>query len=170
MRPPVGAPMTPGPREAAPLRGARLDARRARGDETGALLPLLAGYVLVVAALLAVVVSASAVFLRRQALQGAADGAALAAAQSPDPAVLVAEGVAGRLPLSTGSVDTAVARYASFAGLASRFPGLRWTSSTDGATARVRLVADVPLPLAGWLGPARVRLVVDAAARSPVLG
>ena len=52
---------------------------RSSRDENGSVAPLIIGFAVVVAMLVAVVVDASAAYLRRQGLNSAADAAALAA-------------------------------------------------------------------------------------------
>jgi uncharacterized membrane protein len=142
--------------------------RRFREDD-GQLMLLVLVYAAIAIALVVVVVDVSKLFLYRRALSGAADAAALAAAQSPDEAQLLTAGVGAALPLSQESVELAVDRYIATAGLADRFRGLTWTATTDGTTATVTFHADVALPFSGGvLDAGEAAITVDASAQSPV--
>lgn len=138
-------------------------------DDEGQLLLLVLVYAAIAVALVVVVVDVSKLVLYRRSLAGAADAAALAAAQSPDESQLLTAGVGDALPLSQDSVEAAVARYVANTGLDRRFPGLQWTVSTDGSTATVRFSSSVPLPFSGTvLSGGDVDVTVDASAASPV--
>jgi uncharacterized membrane protein len=138
-------------------------------DDDGQLLLLVLVYAAIAIALVVVVVDVSKLFLYRRALSGAADAAALAAAQSPDEAQLLTAGVGALLPLSQESVELAVDRYIATAGLDDRFRGLTWTVTTDGSAATVTFHADVELPFAGGvLDAGDASITVNASAQSPV--
>lgn len=149
----------------------RLHQVRASGD-AGQLLLLVLAYVVIAALLVTVVVDVSKVYLDRRALVGAADGAALSAANQPDLAAVYAGGT-GALPLSPAGTRAAVRRYADDAELAQQFPGFRITRvDTDGAVVTIELSSRVPLPFANLLtrryaGGYPLRAV--ARARSPLL-
>lgn len=143
--------------------------RLPRGDD-GQLLLLVLVYAAITLSLVVVVVDVSKLILYKRALSGAADGAALAASQSPDEAQLLTGGVGASLPLSQESVEAAVARYVRMAGLEGRFDRLTWAVATDGSTATVTFRSDVSLPFVGVVtaGSGTVSVSADASARSPV--
>lgn len=147
--------------------------RRVRGDapDGGQLLLLVLGYLGIAAALIGVVVDASAVFLAQRALSATADGAALAAAQTLDERRLYGAGVPlDRLPLSPSGVAAAAASYLDDDGAPRRFDALTLATATDGTTATVTLGTAVELPFSGGFlgvrGPTALR--VAASARSPL--
>ena len=129
-----------------------------RRGEHGQTAVLLVGLAVVLMLLVGVTVDASAAYLRRQALDNLADGAALAAA----------DGVQGRQVYDGGLGDVAlidpevargyVVTYLAEAGAARELPGLR--VDVDAGTERivVRLSAPLDLPVTppGWVGDARV--------------
>jgi Flp pilus assembly protein TadG len=135
-----------------PARGRRARARGAHHrDERGQTAVLIIGFVLVIAMTVVVVVDATAAYLRRQALDNLADGAALAAT----------DGIAGEQVYTRGleertDVDPVVARalvgdYLASVGAGTRYPGISHAVETDGPRVVVRLRAplDLPLPLPG---------------------
>ena len=146
---------------------------RVRGadPEAGQLMLLVLAYLTIAAALVGVVVDASAVFLAQRSLSATADGAALAAAQTLDEGQVYGSGVPlERLPLSPAGVAAASAAYLADDGARRRFPDLALASATDGTTATVTLRTSVELPFSGGFlgvrGPAPLRVV--ASARSPL--
>ena len=142
--------------------------RPERQGDTGTVLVLVLGFTMVLALLVGVVVNVSAAVLARRSVASAADGAAVAAAQSLDLTALYGSGLRdGRLPLDPADASRRVAAYAAQA-TASQ-PGLQLAVTVAGATATVTAVRDVPLPFGRLLGlqPLHVRAV--ARARAPVL-
>ena len=142
-----------------------------RPGDAGQLMLLVLAYVGIAAALIGVVVDASAVFLAQRSLSASADGAALAAAQTLDEArVYGAAGPLAQLPLTDAQVAAAARDHLVAEGAGQRFPGLGVTTGTDGAVATVTLRAAVGLPFSGAIlgvrGP--VPLAVTARARSPL--
>jgi uncharacterized membrane protein len=155
------------------IRSASALRRRVRGEhpDGGQLLLLVLAYLGIAAALIGVVVDASAVFLAQRALSATADGAALAAAQTLDERQVYAAGVPlDRLPLSPSGVAAAAAAYLDDDGAPRRFDELTLGTATDGTTATVTLGTAVELPFSGGFlgvrGPAALRVV--ASARSPL--
>jgi uncharacterized membrane protein len=94
-----------------------------RGDE-GSLIPLILFYFVVAATLVLVVADASKVYLARRSLQSAADGAALASAQSASLQGLYAGAQAGALQLD-GDACAATRQYALDNDLAAHFDALQ---------------------------------------------
>lgn len=141
--------------------------RRDRRDgERGSTLP----FVLVcwtVAALMAFgAVAASDAFLEQQDVQSVCDGAALAAANRTDEAVVYTQGLRGDLPLSRVTAQTAVADQ-----LADGRTTLdAWSADTDGAEITVRCTRYVQIAF-GWLflGGQPLERTAVASARAPTL-
>lgn len=142
----------------------RLDPR----DDEGTILVLLLGFTAVLLLMLAVVVNVSSVILAKRGLAGAADGAAVSAAQSLDLQALYARGLrSGRIPLDRAQARVRVAAYEQQA--AQGQPGLRLAVdiSTDGTTAIVRGRREVRLPFGRLLGFQPVQVEAEARARAP---
>lgn len=122
-------------------------------DESGQTTVLIVGMALVLLMMTAVVVDASAAFLRRQDLDTVADGAALAGADagSRNLQALYAEGLGAdvRLDQAEAVARAAVAAHLRAIGAHSAYPGLSWTVSFDPVddSVTVRLSAPLDLPL-----------------------
>jgi uncharacterized membrane protein len=148
------------PAYAAPVRHARRD------GEQGSTLP----FVLVcwtVAALMAFgAIAASDAFLEQQEVQSVCDGAALAAANRTDEAVVYTQGVDGELPLTRATAQTAVADQLADGGTALD----SWSAETDGAEVTVRCTRHVQIAF-GWLflGGEPLERTATASARAPTL-
>jgi hypothetical protein len=135
--------------------------RRLRCDDEGSLIPLILFYFVVAATLVLVVTDASKYYLARRSLQSAADGAALASAQSVSSQG-VYSGTDHDALLLDGDVCQAVADYGSANHLADRFDELTMvgfpggTNDTCVATAATRVTVlardTVRLPLVSILG------------------
>ena len=124
---------------------------RLAADDSGQILLLTLGYLLVAFSLVAVAVDATAVHLARTQLLDAADAAALDAADAVDPAGVYAGGLVDQVPLSSGSVQAQAQRYLASYEPPSRLAGVRLvagTGSPDGVTAVVALAGTVRLPIA----------------------
>lgn len=138
-------------------------------DERGSVTPLIIGFMLVVAMLVAVVVDASAAYLRRQSLHATADAAALAATQALQGERVYTEGLGRTAELDPVAARQHVAAYVARSGARQRWPGLDWRVRTAGDTVVVRLTAPLDLPLQvpgvgdGWRisGEAASVVVVD---------
>jgi uncharacterized membrane protein len=138
-----------------------------RRDDEGTVLVLVLGFTMVLALLVGVVVNVSAAVLARRSVSGAADGAAVAAAQALDVEALYRAGLPGeRLPLSQADAQRRVAAYG--AQVAPDQPGLRLTVTVDGSTASVLAVREVRLPFGRLLGLRPLRVEATARARAPV--
>ena len=124
-----------------------------RRDDRGQTTVLIVGLGVVLMMVVALVVDASAAFLRRQELDTVADGAALAGADagSRNLVVLYAEGVgaAERLDQAERVARAAVADHLRRSGAHAAYPGLRAVVRLDAAsdTVTVRLEAPLELPL-----------------------
>jgi len=122
----------------------KLDHRGQRGQAS----VLIIGLFLVIALTVAVVVDASAAYLRRQGLNNLADAAALAAADG----VKAEQAYAGSLHKSA-PIDPAVARrhasaYLDQVDARSTYTGLTLEVGVSGDAVTVRLSAPVDLPIA----------------------
>lgn len=125
--------------------------------------PLIIGFTVVVALVVAVVVDASAAYLRRQGLNSAADAAALAATDGLQGEQVYTEGLGRRAEIDPEAARRYVATYLATSGAARRFPGLSHSVRTTGDTVIVRLVAPTDLPLrVGDVGT-RVQITGEAA-------
>ncbi|HSE08732.1 MAG TPA: pilus assembly protein TadG-related protein [Nocardioidaceae bacterium] len=133
-------------------RGSRL------GEERGQTAVLIIGFALVIAMAVVVVVDASAAFLRRQALNSLADGAALSAADGLQGEQVYAGGLDDRASVDPRAARALVQTYLSSVGAGRRYPGLSHSVTTDAERVVVRVAAplDLPLPLPGVDRTARV--------------
>jgi hypothetical protein len=141
--------------------------RQDRADgEQGSTLP----FVLVcwtVAALMAFgAIAASDAFLEQQEVQSVCDGAALAAANRTDEAVVYTRGVGGDLPLTRATAQAAVADQLADGGTALD----SWSAETDGAEVTVVCTRHVEIAF-GWLflGGQPLERTATASARAPTL-
>ena len=91
-------------------------------------------------------IAASDAFLEQQEVQSVCDGAALAAANRTDEAVVYAAGVGTELPLTRAAAQAAVADQLADGGTALD----SWSAETDGAEVTVRCTRYVEIAF-GWL-------------------
>ena len=136
-------------------------------DERGQSTLLIVGFAVVAIMMVAVVVDASAAYLRRSGLDSLADGAALAAA----------DGIAGRQVYEGGLGERAVvdpleasryaAEYLAGSGAARRYPGLSYDVQigADRVVVRVSTPLELPITPPGW----ERRPTISATAASVVL-
>ena len=137
-----------------------------RGEQ-GTVLVLVLGFAMLLALMVGVVVNVSAAALARRAVAGAADGAAVAAAQALDVDALYRDGLSGeRLPLSPAGARQRVAAYG--AQVAATQPGLRLSVTVQGPTASVVAVREVQLPFGRLVGLRPLRVEATARARAPL--
>jgi hypothetical protein len=127
-------------------------------DEGGSITPLVVGFAFLVAVLVAVVVDASAAYLRRQGLNSAADAAALAATDGLQGAHVYTHGLDDLAEIDAATARRHVEDYLRASGVLARYPGLGWTVTTSATTVVVHLRAplDLPLRVPGVLGTATV--------------
>jgi len=135
------------------------------GGDSGTILILTLGYLMVAAMLAVVVTDVSAVYLARRSVASAADGAALAAAQRIDEnAIYTATGAFERLPLA--DITQTVDQYQSQADPSGR---TTLTSTVvDATTVEVEGTRVVDLPVVGFLGVGPVTVHAGAQAQSVV--
>ena len=118
-----------------------------RADERGSITPLVVGFAFVVAVLVAVVVDASAAFLRRQGLNSVADAAALAATDGLQGERVYTHGLDDLAEIDAGTARRYVEDYLHSSGALDRYPGLTWTVNTSATSVLVRVEAPLDLPL-----------------------
>lgn len=146
--------------------------------DAGQLMILVIGYALIAAALVVVVVDASAFFLARRSLGALADGAAVAGTRAEDQGALYGGGAlaGGRLPLAAAEVRLEVSAYLAARDADPAYPNLALAeASTDGVTVNVVLTSDKPLPflrlvnrLTGAFPGGTARVQASARAQAPV--
>jgi hypothetical protein len=115
---------------------------------------LILGFFLVAVMLVGVVVDASAAYLRRQALNGLADGAALAAADGVQGEQVYTGGLGETAQIDPVAARAHVAEYLVQARAHERFGGLAYRVLPAGDSVTVHLSAplDLPIPPPGWVG------------------
>jgi uncharacterized membrane protein len=120
-------------------------------DEAGTVAVLIIGFTVVIAMMVAVVVDASAAYLRRQNLSSLADGAALAAADGIQGEQVYTTGLAERAVIDPRVAEALVAAHLGAVGAARTYPGLTYHVDTaeDRVVVRVSAPLDLPLTLPG---------------------
>jgi hypothetical protein len=144
--------------------------------ESGQIMILVLGYLLVSLVLAIVTVDVTAVYFARMQLRDAADAAALDAADAADVEAVYRGGLQREVPLTDETVRSAVRGYLSSYPVPARTADVQLgpdTGSPDGRTAQVELTARVRLPLLGpvvksWSGG--ISLTVTSRARADVDG
>ncbi len=138
-----------------------------RDPDRGTVTVLVVGFVVVVGLLVAMVVDASAAYLRRQSLTSLADGAVLAAADGVQGEQVYTSGLNAHAQVDPQAARTYVADYLRATGALADHPGLRWQVSTSGTVVRVRVTAPLDLPITptGWVGQTTVTGTAAAVVR-----
>ena len=126
--------------------------RGRRGGERGQATVLIIGFTVVAVMMVAMVVDASAAYLRRTALDSLADGAALAAADGIQGRQVYEGGLGHRAEIDPVVARRFVAEYLRDSGAARRYPGLVCTVGTAPDRVVVQVSAPVRLPITppGW--------------------
>jgi hypothetical protein len=139
----------------------------ARGSDRGQASVLIVGFALVGLLMVAVVVDASAAYLRRQGLDNLADAAALAAADGVQGRQVYEGGLGERAQIDPEAARSYVASYLRAVDAGGRYPGLRYSvdASGDRVVVRVQAPLDLPFVLPG-LDP---RATISATAASYVV-
>jgi uncharacterized membrane protein len=134
--------------------------------ERGSTMPFVLVCWLVAALMAFGAIAASDAFLEQQAVQAVCDGAALAAANQADEAVLYAEGIGTELPLTRAGAQAAVADQLADGGTTLD----AWSAETDGAEVTVRCTRYVEIAF-GWLflGGDPLERTATASARAPTI-
>ncbi len=136
-------------------------------DQRGQTSLLVIGFAIVAIMMVAVVVDASAAYLRRAGLDSLADGAALAAADGVQGRQVYEGGLGERAEIDPVVARRYVADYLRETGAARRYPGLSVTveAGADRVVVHVAAPLDLPITPPGW---AR-RPVVSGTAASVVV-
>src|SRR3954468_23328643 len=113
--------------------------------ERGSITPLIIGFALLVAVLVAVVVDASAAYLRRQGLDSLADAAALAATDGLQGDAVYTRGLADRAEIDAAAARRYVEDYLVSSGALDRYPGLDWDVTSTADTVVVHVVTPLAL-------------------------
>lgn len=144
---------------------------RSSADEAGQTTIFIVGLAVVLLMTMAVVVDASAAFLRRQSLDSLADGAALAGADAGASGqdVYLTGVDPERLQLFTASARDGVAGYLRDSGAYAHFPGLHWSVHVDPATRTVSVSLQAPLALPFQVPGGPGRTVVGATGSAAVV-
>ena len=142
---------------------------RREADESGQLMVMILGYVLLALFVATVVVGITAVYLEHKRLLSLADGASLAAADSYTLGEVSAEGGSPSAVLNPGRVRNVAADFVARSPASQRFSGLAVAGATgtpDGSTAVVVLTAAVHPPVVNFLVPDGIRIEATSTARS----
>lgn len=123
-----------------------------RRDERGQTTLLIVGLTVVAIMMVAVVVDASAAYLRRSGLDSLADGAALAAADGIQGRQVYEGGLGERALIDPLVARRYVAEYLAASGAARRYPGLSYdvVTGTDRVVVHVSSPLDLPITPPGW--------------------
>jgi uncharacterized membrane protein len=121
-------------------------------DERGQATILIIGLFVVAAMLVAVVVDASAAYLRRSGLDSLADGAALAAADGIQGQQVYEGGLGEQAKIDPVVAQGLVAEYLAATGAARRYPGLTFVvdATVDRVVVHVAAPLDLPITPPGW--------------------
>ena len=134
--------------------------------ERGSTLPFVLVCWTVAALMVFGAIAASDAFLEQQEVQAVCDGAALAAANRTDEAILYTSGVGTELPLTRVTAQAAVADQLADGGTTLD----SWSAETDGAEVTVRCTRFVEIAF-DWLflGGEPLERTATASARAPTL-
>jgi hypothetical protein len=137
-----------------------------RGEQ-GQTTLLIIGFAVVLVMMVAVVVDASAAYLRRQGLDSLADGAALAAADGVQGELVYLGGLGEHATIDPETARRYVADYLAAVGAEQHYPGLEFSVAGDGDRVVVSVAAPLDLPITppGWVH----RPVISARAASLVV-
>jgi hypothetical protein len=108
---------------------------------------LIVGFAVVALLMVAVVVDASAAYLRRSGLDSLADGAALAAADGIQGRQVYQGGLGERAQIDPEVASRYVAEYLRATGAARRYPGLSYDVQASPERVVVRVAAPLHLPI-----------------------
>jgi hypothetical protein len=121
-------------------------------DERGQTSLLIVGFAIVAVMMVAVVVDASAAYLRRAGLDSLADGAALAAADGIQGRQVYEGGLGERARIDPAVARHYVAEYLRDTGAARRYHGFSYDVAVGAERIVVRVAAPLDLPITppGW--------------------
>lgn len=131
-----------------------------RDDESGTILPLVLGYVLIALAALFVCVSATSLYVTQKQLDGFADAAALAA--SDEFVLATVDG----MPRARIEQDAAEREAAAIVAAIAADARVASVDTSDGASVRVRVAGEWHPPIVSLFLPAGLTLVGEASSRT----
>jgi len=117
------------------------------GRQRGSTSVLIIGFAVVAVMMVAVVVDASAAYLRRQGLDSLADAAALAAADGIQGRQVYEGGLGERAEIDPDVARRYVADYLAATGAARRYPGLRVDVEAGADRVVVHVASPLDLPI-----------------------
>lgn len=138
--------------------------RKSPPSEDGSVTPLVIGFAVVLALLVAVVVDASAAYLEREGLSSLADGAALAATDGVQGEIAYVHGLDDQVAVDPSAARRYVAAYLRATDAAARFEDLRWSVTVEARTVAVTVRARLRLPLHVPGGPSSTVVAGTSAA------
>ena len=123
-----------------------------RRGERGQTTLLIIGFAIVAIMMVAVVVDASAAYLRRTGLDSLADAAALSAADGVQGRQVYEGGLGKRAEIDPVVARRYVAQYLRDTGASRRYPGLTYDvdATTDRVVVHVAAPLDLPITPPGW--------------------
>ncbi len=123
-----------------------------RRPEDGTATLLIVGFAIVAIMMVAVVVDASAAYLRRSGLDSVADGAALAAADGVQGRQVYEGGLGEPAEIDPEVARRYVAQYLHDTGAAERYPGLSYDvdAGVDRVVVHVAAPLELPITPPGW--------------------
>jgi hypothetical protein len=121
-------------------------------EERGQTTLLIIGFAVVAILMVAVVVDASAAYLRRSGLDSVADGAALAAADGIESSQVYQGRLGARARIDPELARRFVAEYLRDTGASGRYAGLRYVVETGADRVVVHMTSPLDLPITppGW--------------------
>ena len=139
--------------------------------DRGSVNVIIVGFAMIVLLVVAVVISASRVYLTQRDLVGAADAAAASAAQAVSESAIFTGDFGSELPLDPVAAQARVRDYVAVAELASRFDGFAVVAvAVTGTSVTVTFTATAPMPFASVISSEwsdGYPLQATATARSP---
>jgi uncharacterized membrane protein len=142
---------------------------RSETDESGQVMVMILGYIVLALLVATVVIGISAVYLEHKRLLSLADGASLAAADSYTLGEVRSQGGSPSAVLNPARVRNVAADFVARSPASHRFSGLAVAGATgtpDGSTAVVVLTAAVHPPVVNFLIPDGIRIEATSTARS----
>ena len=145
---------------------------RGETDESGQVMVMILGYIVLALLVATVVIGISAVYLEHKRLLSLADGASLAAADSYTLGEVTSQGGSPSAVLNPARVRNVAADFVARSPASQRFSGLAVVGATgtpDGSTAVVVLAAAVHPPVVNFLIPDGIRIEATSTARSRLI-
>lgn len=136
-------------------------------SDRGSMAPLLGGAIVLLLVVVLGVAAASSLLVERARLYSLADGAAVYASESFDPALVTRQGARVRAPLSATRVERAARTFLDSVDWGKlRAVVLESAGTPDGWHARVVLSSEWSPPVVSQFFPASLRIRVEAKAQT----